>query len=223
MASSLQLIALVCLVVPATAVTYFSTPYRVRCGDVVRQLDCPAGSGYTWWPDSVAIAGDFASSYTSNAIDLSAWGAGGSETCMQEIFRNERTAVDTTNTSPLVFGGKDGYCLTAGSWRIRFWFSENYQGVSVGGRQFSVLVNGQQALSSYDILANAGAYYKAVSRDFFFTLSVDTCITITARYERQRPKFSAFEILPGEWLQLLCMCMCCVCVLCECVLCVCVG
>ena len=68
--------------------------------------------------------------------------------------------------------------LTAGSaYTVRLHFAEEYW-TAAGQRVFNVSINGTQVLTNFDILATAGAEYKAVVEQFSGTASSSGTITI---------------------------------------------
>jgi hypothetical protein len=86
--------------------------------------------------------------------------------------------------------------VPAGNYRVNLRFAEVFY-ERPGQRVFDVWINGQRALSNFDIVAAAGGPNRAVDRQF--NVSIPTpglVINLTPRVEN--PKLSAIEILPGE-------------------------
>src|SRR5258708_9107453 len=93
-----------------------------------------------------------ATSGTSHAIDTS----GVTSPAPQALYQSNRYG----NFSYVVPG------LTAGAnYTVRLHFAEEYW-TTAGSRTFNVTINGKQVLTNFDILATAGAHYKAVIDKF---------------------------------------------------------
>jgi hypothetical protein len=87
--------------------------------------------------------------------------------------------------------------LTAGaSYTVRLHFAEEYW-TTPGSRIFNVVINGKQVLSNFDILAAAGAEYKAVVEQF--TAAADSSGRITVQFAtvKDNAQVNGIEILSG--------------------------
>jgi alpha-N-arabinofuranosidase len=88
------------------------------------------------------------------------------------------------------------------SYLVRLHFAEIYFNApgggsgGVGSRVFNVLVNGNAALSNFDIYAVAGGANKAVVRDITATADGSGQIAIALQTVVSNPKISGFEIYP---------------------------
>jgi len=88
--------------------------------------------------------------------------------------------------------------LTAGaSFTVRLHFAEEYW-TTAGSRIFNVSINGQQVLTNFDILATAGAQYKAVVEQFAVTASSSGMITIVFTTVKDNAQVNGIEILPAS-------------------------
>jgi hypothetical protein len=87
--------------------------------------------------------------------------------------------------------------LTAGaSYTVRLHFAEEYW-TTAGSRTFNVLINGTQVLTSFDILATAGAEYKAVVQQVTIPAGSSGQITIQFVTVKDNAQVNGIEILPG--------------------------
>jgi hypothetical protein len=87
--------------------------------------------------------------------------------------------------------------LTAGaSYTVRLHFAEEYW-TTAGSRTFNVTINGNQVLTNFDILAAAGAEYKAVVEQFTATASSTGTITIQFTTVKDNAQVNGIEILPA--------------------------
>jgi Malectin domain len=86
--------------------------------------------------------------------------------------------------------------LTAGaSFTVRLHFAEEYW-TTAGSRIFNVTINGQQVLTNFDILATAGAEYKAVVEQFTTTADSSGKVTIVFSTVKDNAQVNGVEILP---------------------------
>ena len=85
--------------------------------------------------------------------------------------------------------------LTAGaSYTVRLHFAETYW-TAAGSRTFNVIINGQQVLTNFDILATAGAEYKAVVEQFTAAADSTGKITIQFTTVKDNAQVNGIEIL----------------------------
>jgi hypothetical protein len=85
--------------------------------------------------------------------------------------------------------------LTAGaSYKVRLHFAETYW-TAAGARIFNVTINGQPALTNFDILATAGAANKAVVREFTATADSTGKVTIQFTTVKDNAQVNGVEIL----------------------------
>src|SRR6185437_10837286 len=88
--------------------------------------------------------------------------------------------------------------LTVGhTYTVRLHFAEEYW-TTAGSRIFNVSINGQQVLTNFDILATAGAQYKAVVEQFAVTASSSGMITIVFTTVKDNAQVNGIEILPAS-------------------------
>ena len=84
--------------------------------------------------------------------------------------------------------------LTTGlNYKVRLHFAETYW-TAVGQRQFNVFINGAQVLTNYDILAVAGAQYKATIQELTATASSGQ-IVVRSTTVTDNAKSSGIELL----------------------------
>jgi beta-galactosidase len=87
--------------------------------------------------------------------------------------------------------------LTAGaSYNVRLDFAEEYW-TTAGSREFNVLLNGNQVLTDFDILATAGGEYKAVAESFTATASSTGTITIQFVTVKDNAQVNGIEVTPA--------------------------
>ena len=85
--------------------------------------------------------------------------------------------------------------LTAGaSYTVRLHFAETFW-TAAGQRLFNVVINGQQVLTNFDILATAGAANKAVIEQFTVTADTNGRITLQFNTVKDNAQVNAIEIL----------------------------
>jgi len=81
---------------------------------------------------------------------------------------------------------------------VRLHFAEVYH-ESVGERVFSVEINGEAVLEDFDIVAAAGAPWRAIIEEVEVAASDSGKITVAMlRGKAERPKISAIEVVPLE-------------------------
>ncbi len=87
--------------------------------------------------------------------------------------------------------------LTAGAnYTVRLHFAEEYW-TTAGSRVFNVVINGTQVLTNFDILATAGAEYKAVVEPFTVAADSGGRITIQFVTVKDNAQVNGIEILSG--------------------------
>ena len=87
--------------------------------------------------------------------------------------------------------------LTPGaSYKVRLHFAETYW-TAAGQRTFNVTINGQTALTNFDILATAGAANKAVAQQFTTTADSTGKITIQFTTVKDNAQVNAIEVIPS--------------------------
>jgi len=122
---------------------------------------------------------------TTNAIDTS----GVTNPAPQAVYQTERSGSSFTYTIP-------GFKLGA-PYTLRLHFAE-WTFSSPGVRLFNVTINGQQALTNFDIYATAGGQNKAVVEQFTTTANSSGQIVITYTNVSGGAKSSGIEILPAS-------------------------
>jgi hypothetical protein len=122
-----------------------------------------------------------ATSGTSHAIDTS----GVTNPAPQAVYQTNRYG-NFTYTFPGL--------TAAASYTVRLHFAEEYW-TTPGSRIFNVVINGQQVLTNFDILATAGAAYKAVVEQF--TAAADSSGRITVQFAtvKDNAQVNGIEIL----------------------------
>jgi rhamnogalacturonyl hydrolase YesR len=102
------------------------------------------------------------------------------------IYQGERYGSSFTYTFPNLTPGKP--------YTVRLHFAETYY-TTAGGRQFNVLINGKQVLTNFDIVAAAGAGFKANIQTFTATATSQGTIAIEFTAGRADwPKVSGIEV-----------------------------
>ena len=140
----------------------------------------PAASPFT--ADSNFTGGTTAS--TTHAIDTSAV----TNPAPQAVYQSNRYGNFT-----YAFPG-----LTAGAnYTVRLHFAEEFW-TTAGSRIFNVLINGTQVLTNFDILATAGAEYKAVVEQFTIAASSSGQVTIQFVTVKDNAQVNGIEILPAS-------------------------
>lgn len=119
--------------------------------------------------------------YTSHAIDTSAV----SNPAPQAVYQTERWG-PSTYTIPALTAGKQ--------YTIRLHFAEFYWNAP-RQRLFNVAINGVNILSNFDVLAAAGAQYKAIVEQFTATANQNGDIVIAfTDGSADHPKISGIEV-----------------------------
>ena len=88
------------------------------------------------------------------------------------------------------------FTVPNGNYNVTLKFAEIFFTAS-GQRLFNVLINGQQVLSNFDIVAQAGGAFRALDRTFPVTVA-STSMTIQFVPIRDNPKISAIEIVSSN-------------------------
>ena len=119
---------------------------------------------------------------SANAIDTS----GVSNPAPLSVYQTNREGPTFSYVIPNLTAGK--------TYTVRLHFAETYWS-SAGQRVFNVSLNGQQVLSNFDIVATAGARYKAVVEQF--TTPADSTGKITIQFTSvvDQALLSGLEIL----------------------------
>ncbi|HEY6788444.1 MAG TPA: malectin domain-containing carbohydrate-binding protein, partial [Trebonia sp.] len=150
---------------------------------------------------------------TATGVQINAGGPAASPFVADEDFTGGATsntthAIDTsavTNPAPQAVYQSNRYGnftytvpgLTAGaSYTVRLHFAEEYW-TTAGSRTFNVLIDGTQVLTNFDILATAGAEYKAVVEQFTATASSTGTVTIQFVTVKDNAQINGIEILPA--------------------------
>jgi Tol biopolymer transport system component/fibronectin type 3 domain-containing protein len=118
---------------------------------------------------------------TTHAIDTTAV----TNPAPQALYQTERFGNFTYTATGLT---------PVASYTVRLHFAEIYWTVT-GKRLFNVTINGQQVLTNFDILAVAGASYKAVVQSFAATADSSGRIAIGFLTVKDNAKVSGIEIL----------------------------
>jgi len=122
---------------------------------------------------------------TTNVIDTS----GATNPAPQAVYQTERSGSNFTYTIPGLNPGA--------SYTVRLHFAE-WAFSSPGVRLFNVTINGQQALTNFDIYATAGGQNKAVVEQFTTTANSSGQIVISYTNVSGGAKSSGIEILPAS-------------------------
>ena len=138
------------------------------------------GSAADWFRADAYFSGGTTSSTTS-IIDTSNL----TNPAPQAVYQTERSGNSTYTFTNLTYGV---------TYRVRLHFSENYW-TTAGQRVFNVSINGTQQLTSFDIIAAAGAEYKAVIREFNVPTNVSGNIVVQFTTVVDNAKISGIEIL----------------------------
>jgi rhamnogalacturonyl hydrolase YesR len=102
------------------------------------------------------------------------------------IYQSERYASSFTYTLPNLTPGK--------TYTVRLHFAETHYN-SIGGREFNVLIDAKQVLTNFDIVAAAGAGFKANIQTFSATASSQGTIVIQFTKGRADwPKVGGIEV-----------------------------
>jgi len=160
---------------PVSPSVHFSLPIRIVCGS-----DDPV-AGFLPDPDVVNSAENSADATVDTSAPNSAPAA---------VYKTERYGSDFSYTIPVP---KDGNYL------VRLHFAEVFDNAA-GDRVENIFINGQPALTNFDIFAAAGGMNKAVVKDFSNIApdkygNITIHITATPDSPDQNAKISAIEIL----------------------------
>lgn len=149
-----------------------ATPLRVNCGGLIYTDP----SGNDWAADS-----GFSGASGTTAFEV---GSPITGTTTPKLYQTERWST-----------GQFQYQFTTanGNYNVRLKFAEIYF-TQAGQRMFHVQINGTPVLTSFDILAQAGASNTAVDRVIPVTVTTGT-ITIVFVPVTSNPKISAIEIV----------------------------
>ena len=148
----------------------------------VYRIDCGGGAVSPFAADQFSSGGSAAS--VTNAIDT----GGARSPAPQAVYQSCRFGNFTYNLPNLTPGAE---------YVVRLHFSENYWTV-VGGRNFSVAINGTQVLTNFDILAETASQYKALIKTF--TAVADATGQITVQFspgttgQDQTPVLNGLEL-----------------------------
>ena len=143
------------------------------------QINTGGGATGTFAADTDFSGGQEA--YTSHAIDTSAV----SNAAPQAVYQSERWG-PSTYTIPALTSGKQ--------YTVRLHFAEFYWNAP-RERLFNVAINGANVLSNFDVLATAGAQYKAIVEQFTATANQNGDIVIALTDgTADHPKISGIEV-----------------------------
>jgi hypothetical protein len=151
--------------------------------------------------------------HAANSVQINAGGPAASPFVADTDYSGGSTAsvsntIDTsgvTNPAPQAVYQSNRYGnftytipgLTANAaYTVRLHFAEEYW-TKAGQRVFNVSINGQQVLTNFDILATAGAEYKAVVEQFNATASSGGSITIQFTTVVDNAQVNGIEVLGG--------------------------
>jgi len=156
----------------------FEVPIRVTCGG-----DEPAGK---FIPDPSMISGDV--NHADSTIDTSVPNA-----APAAVYQSERYGSDFAYTFPVPQGGH---------YLVRLHFAEIFDN-GAGNRGENIAINGQKALSNFDIFAAAGGMNKALVKEFPDVApdaqgNIVIRISATPDSPDQNAKISGIEILKPE-------------------------
>ena len=143
------------------------------------QINSGGAATGSWTADEDFTGG--ATAATTHAIDTS----GVTNPAPPSVYQSNRYG-NFTYTLP---------GLTAGAnYTVRLHFAEEYW-TTAGSRTFNVTINGKQVLTNFDILATAGAEYKAVVEQF--TIAADSTGKITIQFTtvKDNAQVNGIEIL----------------------------
>src|SRR6202046_2371601 len=162
----------------------------------------------------VVLPGTVPAAVAANAgVDISAGGPAAAPFAADEDFTGGTTAATTnaitttgvTNPAPQSVWQHNRYGnftytipgLTAGaSYNVRLDFAEEYW-TTAGSRTFNVSINGNQVLTNFDILATAGAEYKAVVEQFTAAADSSGRMTIQLTTVKDNAQANGIEVLSG--------------------------
>jgi hypothetical protein len=144
---------------------------------VAVRMNCGGGavtdaSGNVWAADTNATG---SVDTTANAI---------ANTNTPALYQNARW-----NSGPLTYQ----FAVPNGTYRVTLKFAELYF-TAAGQHKINASINGQQVLSNFDILAQAGGQFRAVDRSFTVTVTGGT-VTVQLTGAVDDPIISAIEIV----------------------------
>lgn len=135
-------------------------------------------------PDSGSAGSSMGTDSVARAIDLS--GVAFQSPAPAAIYQGERYGASFTYTLPNLTPGK--------AYTVRLHFAETFYTVT-GGREFNVLINGRQVLTNFDIVAAAGAGFRANIQTFAVTATNQGTISIQfTKGKADWPKVSGIEV-----------------------------
>lgn len=153
-------------------------------GDIYSIGAGQAGAVGSYTADIDASGSNMGTDSVTHAIDMT--GVAFQSPAPSAIYQGERYGSSFSYTLPNLTPGK--------SYAVRLHFAETYY-TTTGGREFNVLINGRQVLTNFDIVAAAGAGFKANIQAFTATASGAGSITIQfTQGPADWPKVSGIEI-----------------------------
>jgi hypothetical protein len=143
-----------------------------------------AGAVGSYTTDLDASGSRMGTDSVANTIDMS--GATFESPAPSAIYQGERYGSGFSYMLPNLTPGK--------SYTVRLHFAETYYNAT-GGREFNVLINGKPVLTNFDIVAAAGAGFKANIQTFTATASNAGSIAIQfTQGHADWPKVSGIEV-----------------------------
>jgi hypothetical protein len=124
-------------------------------GDVYAIGSGQAGAVGPYTADVKSAGTSMGTDSVTHSIDLS--GVAFQSPAPAAIYQGERYGASFAYTLPNLTPGK--------TYTLRLHFAETYY-TTIGGREFNVLINGKQVLTNFDIVAAAGAGFKANIQTF---------------------------------------------------------
>ncbi len=124
-------------------------------GDVYAIGSGQAGAVGPYTADVNSAGTSMGTDSVTHSIDLS--GVAFQSPAPAAIYQGERYGASFAYTLPNLTPGK--------TYTLRLHFAETYY-TTIGGREFNVLINGKQVLTNFDIVAAAGAGFKANIQTF---------------------------------------------------------
>jgi len=153
-------------------------------GDIFAIGAGQSGSVGSYTPDKDSAGSNLGTDSVTHTIDMS--GVVFESPAPAVIYQGERYGSTITYTLPNLTPAK--------SYTLRLHFAETYY-TAAGGREFNVLINGKQVLTNFDIVAAAGAGFKANIQAFTATASSDGTVVIEFTKGRADwPKISGIEV-----------------------------
>lgn len=153
-------------------------------GDVYSIGTGQLGAVGSYTADSNASGANMGTDSVTHAIDMTA--VTFESPAPSAIYQGERYGSSFSYTLPNLTPGK--------SYTVRLHFAETYY-TTTGGREFNVLINGKPVLTNFDIVAAAGAGFRANIQTFTTTASTTGSITIQfTQGHADWPKISGIEV-----------------------------